>query len=392
MPRPESYDVIVVGGGVIGCATARELAPDHDVLVLEGGTAGGDTSPKASGLITTCPDFPDYPEACAYAMEFFHSYDGTGQFTFTPRPGINLVSAEEESWGREHATEMASHGFDVTYLTSTEIADRYPGALVVDKFVGGVVFDDCGWVDPYTYTMTLKADAEGRGAQYETNMHVEAVETDDGSVTGVRVNGETITADHVVCATGWRTRSLLSDLVEVPVRPFRWQTVNLEVSREFDEEFPMAWDAHSGMYWRPEHNGDLHVGGGTYFVENPGNVRSSITESFRKAVAEAVVDRVKDVEDARIKSEDCCPSGDAATPDDVPIIDAPSEAPDGLIVAITGPVGGIMCSPFVATAVRSLVTGESAPFPIEPYRLGRFENRSADFECAHVTERTVHTD
>jgi glycine/D-amino acid oxidase-like deaminating enzyme len=386
MSRTQSYDVIIVGGGVIGCATARELAPDHDILVLEAGSSGGDTSPKASGLIATVPDLPEYPEASTHAIEFFHSYDGTGKFEFTPRPGLHLVTPEEEAWGREHAAEMADEGFDVNYLTAAGIEERHPDALVLDEFVGGVEFADCGWVDPYTYTMTLKADAEDAGARYETDAEVEGIEVEDGSVTGVRVDGNTITAEHVVCATGWRTRSLLSNLVEVPVRPFRWQAVNLEVSREFGEDFPMAWDRHSRMYWRPEHNGDLHVGGGTYFVEDPGDVRSTITESFREAVAETIVDRVEDVGDARIKSEDCCPSGDAATPDDLPIVDAPDEAPDGLVVAITGPVGGIMCSPFVATAVRSLVTGESAPFPVEPHRLDRFEDRSTDFECYYVTD------
>lgn len=385
MSHTESYDVIIVGGGVIGCATARELAPDHDVLVLEAGAAGGDTSPKASGLIATIPDLPDYPDASAHAMEFFHAYDGTGQFDLTPRPGLQLVTADEEEWGREHAATMSENGFDVTYLTAAEIADRYPDAFVLEEFVGGVEFSDCGWVDPYTYTMTLKADAEDLGARYETGTEVTAVESDGATVTGVRVDGDPITADYVVCATGWRTRHLLSDLLAVPVRPFRWQAVNLDVDREFDERFPMAWDRHSRMYWRPEHNGDLHVGGGTYFVENPGDARSTITERFREAVAETIVERVANVEDARIKSEDCCPAGDAATPDDRPIVDAPAEGPDGLVVAIAGPVGGIMCSPFVATAVRSLVTGETAPFSVEPYRLDRFEDRSTDFECYYVT-------
>ncbi len=101
-------------------------------------------------------------------------------------------------------------------------------------------FTDCGWVDLYTYTMTLRADAEGAGARYKTGTEVEAIETEDGSVTEVRVDGDTISSEHVVCATDWRTRNLLSDLVETPIRPFRWQTVNQEVGRAFGEEFPMA--------------------------------------------------------------------------------------------------------------------------------------------------------
>ena len=372
---------------MIGCAVARELAPDHDVLVLEAGTAGGETSPKASGLMAVVADLPAHPEAARHAVEFFDAYDGTGQFELTPRPGIQLVTADEEAWGREFAATKAAEGFDATYLTAAELEERYPGALVLDAFVGGVEFTESGWLDPYTYTMTLKADAEADGVRYEAGTAVDEVVVEDGAVTGVRAEGEHVEAEHVVCATGWQTRDLLSEVVEVPVRPFRWQTVNLDVGRSFDDTFPMAWDRESRMYWRPEHNGDLHVGGGTYFVEAAGDVRTTITERFRTAVAETIGRRVQDVDDARVTSEDCCPTGDAATPDDEPIVDAPDDAPDGLVVAITGPVGGIMCSPFVATAVRSLVTGETAPFPVDPFALDRFEDRSTDFECYYVTGR-----
>ncbi|MGM0605999.1 MAG: NAD(P)/FAD-dependent oxidoreductase [Halobacteriota archaeon] len=385
MTHSASADVVIVGGGVIGCATTRELARDHDVLVLEAGTAGGETSPKASGLVATIPDLPAFPEASRYAMDFFHEYDGTRQFDFTPRPGVQLVASDEEQWGREHAEEMNNHGFDVSYLPGNELAARFPGALVLDDFVGGVVFEDCGWIDPHTYTMTLKADAEAADVRYETESEVDEILVENGAVAGVRVDEETIEADQVVVAAGWRTRDLLAGLVDVPVRPFRWQAVNLQVDREFAEDFPMAWDHLSRMYWRPEHNGDLHVGGGTYFVDGYGDRRSTITAAFRELVAETITRRVQDVADARIAGEDCCPSGDAATPDDRPIIDAPVEGPDGLVVAVTGPVGGIMCSPFVATAVRSLLTGDDAPFPVDPFAVDRFDDRGIDFDCYYVT-------
>ena len=67
------------------------------------------------------------------------------------------------------------------------------------------------------------------------------------------------TADQVVVATGWRTPDVAG--VDLPVRPFRYQTLNLETEREFEDWYPVAWESVTDLYWRPEHNGDLHVGG-----------------------------------------------------------------------------------------------------------------------------------
>jgi glycine/D-amino acid oxidase-like deaminating enzyme len=56
------------------------------------------------------------------------------------------------------------------------------------------------------------------------------------------------------------------------------------------------------------------------------------------------------------------------------------DAPDGLVIAAGFHGTGVMDSPCIATAVRSLVTGESAPFALDRFELARFDSRSSDFD------------
>jgi glycine/D-amino acid oxidase-like deaminating enzyme len=382
----DSYDVAVVGAGINGCVAAKYLADDHDVVVLERDQIAAATTAKASGLISVAHDYVDHLKAARYAADFFDEYDGTGNFEYTKRPNVRLVPPGTEERARAEADRMAEH-FDVTYLeTDEEIEERYPDVFDLDSFVGAVEIERGGWVDPYTLTMTYKEDAEDSGADFETGVEVTGVATEDGSVTGVETDSGSYDAETVVVAMGWHTKAFVSDFVDLPVRPFRYQWVNLDVERDFPDYFPVAWDSRSQLYWRPEHNGDLHVGGGTYYVDDPGSVRTTTTESFRHHVAMTISDQVRDVGEARISSEDTCHVGDTATPDERPIHDAPDACPDGLVVS-TGMHGfGIMGSPVTGAAVRSLVTGEDAPFPMSNYALDRFDDGPHDWNWTFINE------
>jgi glycine/D-amino acid oxidase-like deaminating enzyme len=382
----DSYDVVIVGGGINGCVAAKFLAEDHDVLVLEKDQIAGATTARASGLISVAHDYIDHLEAATYAADFFDDYDGTGDFEFTQRSNLRLIPPGTEELARSEAERIEKH-FQMEYLDSrNEIENRYPGVFELDSFVGAIEVKQGGWVDPYTLTMTYKADAESAGADFETGVSVTGVTTADGAVTGVKTDADSYAADTVVAAMGWPTKAFVSRWVDLPIRPFRYQWVNLDVERTFPDDVPVAWDIRSGLYWRPEHNGDLHVGGGTYFVDDPGSIRTRTTERFRQHVAESIPDRVSDVGRARISSEDTCHVGDTATPDERPIHDAPDGCPDGLVVS-TGMHGfGIMGSPVTGAAVRSLVTGEDAPFPMSEYALDRFDEGDHDWSRTFVNE------
>ena len=381
-----SAEVAIVGGGIVGCAAARELARDHDVVIIERDAVAGGATGRASGLVSIVQDYDDQPALARYAVDFFREYDGTGDFRLTPRPSVGLVTAGEEADERARARRLADAGFDVSFREPAALATDYPDAFHLDDFVGAVESREAGWVDPHTLAVTYRDEALAAGARVETGVTVESLLVEDGAVVGVDTTAGRVTADHVVVAAGWRTRDLVAPYLELPTRPFRYQTLNLDPGRPLGGDVPIAWEHEHYLYWRPEHNGDLHVGGGTYFVDEPGDVREGVTEEFRRLVADVIPRRVPGLEQARVKSGATCPTGDAATPDGYPIVDAPADGPAGLVVA-TGMHGfGIMASPVAGRAVRALVAADPAPFPMGPLALSRFADRSVNFESEYIVE------
>lgn len=383
----QSYDVVVVGAGVAGCSIARALSADHEVLVLEKDNVATGATGRSSGHVAAVNAFHHLPDLAHHCVSFFREFDGTGQFAYNDPLRVTLVQESMEEDARELARDSSENGFSTTYLTAEAIDEKYAGVFDLSEFAGGIEYQDMGWVDPYTYTVALKEDAERLGCEVRTGVTVDEVSVEEGHVTGVETDAGTFDASTVVCAAGWQTRGLLRDLTEVPVYPLHWQIVDLDPGRELDEDYPMGMDVATGLYWRLENNGNLHVGGGEFKAESPGTKRNSVTEEFREKVAREVPATLRGLDGARIVGENTCEMGDSATPDTLPILDAPPEAPDGLIVA-TGFHGvGVTLSPVTATAVRSLVTGEECPFSLETFAIDRFDSRSADFEFVELMKQ-----
>ncbi|WP_458210067.1 NAD(P)/FAD-dependent oxidoreductase [Haladaptatus sp. NG-SE-30] len=366
--------VVVVGAGVSGLAVARELAPDHEVIVLDKGGVAADTSSRASGMISlSLEPFPE--EWASFALSQFRDLDGQGVFSFRDRETVRLVPEANA----DLYTDQAPEGGE--FLTRPELERRYPDSFGdLSAYGGGLVYDGTGSLDALDYAMTLKWAAEREGAGVFRDHEVTGIRVEDGSVVGVETEYGPIDADYVVYATGWKTRDLLADYVELPVRPLRWNAVVVEPDNPLPDGCPMGSEPTMRVYWRTTRRGDLLVGGNEHLLADPEGTPMGVQESFRERVVEDVEPLLDGVAGGTIRREDCCPTADCASPDGLPIIDAPRETPDGLVV-VTGLHGrGVMLSPVTGRAVRSLVTGEEPPFPMEAFRLDRFDDRSAEFE------------
>jgi len=369
MDRADDPDrVIVVGAGVAGCASARELAPDHEVRVLDReGVAAGATG-LAAGVIAPTLFYRDLPAAARHANAFFRAFDGTAGFSFTERPRLDVIRPDGARAARETAAKLADEGFPVAWLDAEDVAASYP-RVRPDGFAGAVEYGDAGWVDPHEYATALAAAAAGRGATVETGVTVEALLVEDGRTVGVATDAGPRYGDRVVVAAGPATPGLVD--VPLPVRAYRTQCVVLDPAEPPGESFPIGRIGDLGLYFRPERGGGLLVGGAHEPVDDPAAASRDADESFTLEVADAIPDLLAGFTDAGIASD--WAGVDAATPDARPIVDAPTAGPDGLVVA-TGFNGlGIMASPIAGSLVRALVTGEPAPVPRAAFALDRFD-------------------
>lgn len=375
-------DVAVIGGGVVGCAIARALAPDHDVTLLEADVIASGASALAAGEVTMSLAYADEPAIADHANRFFRDFDGRRAFQFHETESIELVVPSREGEARRRVERLAETGLEVAFIEPDTVERRYP-QLDASDFAGVVHLADTGFLDPYTLTTTLGADARAAGATIRTGAPVESIAVEEGVVNGVQTPTGTVEADLVVAAAGWRTPEVVADHLALPVRPYRTQCLVLEPPERLPLDFPMGWYPGNHVYFRPERNGDLLVGGWSFAEEAPASASREADEAFRDHVAELLPTFLRGFDEARFV--DGWAGVDGATPDTRPIIDAPDDAPEGLVIATGFHGRGVMTSPVAATAVRALVADVTAPFPLDGFRLDRFDSRSRDFEFRSIS-------
>jgi len=363
------YDVVVVGAGIAGLSSAHELAEDRDVLVVDRDAVGQGTSSRASGLITCPLDYPDLPDWTERAVESFRALDGTGVFAFDERPYVRPVNSADYA-------EMARERDDAEMLAPAEATERYGDVLAAPGTEGVAVYEDVGLCDVSAFLSTLKHECERRGVHFRPDTAVTGLRIEGDRVAGVETAFGGVDADHVVVAAGSGTADLLADHLELPLRPFTWNAVYLDVDADV-AGWPTGGDREHRIYWRPMPSGELLVGREHQaFSDEP-----AVDPAFERLVAEELPD-VFAYDDYEVVRWEKCPIPDTTTPDARAVIDAPDAAPEGLVVAAGFHGAGVMAGLAIGDAVRSLVTGEPSSVEREAFALDRFEDTGRDFEFA----------
>jgi glycine oxidase len=369
----DRYDVVLVGGGVIGCGLARELAGRGSrVVLIERAEPGAEASGAAAGMLS--------PQA-----------DSTGRSPFFD---LCLVSRELHGvWARELSEEA---GIDVGYRRcgilrcsfegGGRLADAFAwqrtAGLAIEKLdapaaaarTGGrlsdgirefLFFPEDGLVDGARLTHALAVSARKRGAEIHTGEAVRRCLLREGRCVGVETQSSVFQGDQVVLAAGAWSGFDASLPFSVPVEPVRGQIVELAA----DFELPtIVEDDHVYLVPRP---GGRVLAGAT--LERVG-FRKEVTAG---AVAGLIASATRLVLGLSRAGFVRAWSGlRPGTPDGLPIL-GPSPIP-GLFLATGHFRNGILLAPATARGMADLLSGaEVASFA--PFSLSRFSvNSKAD--------------
>jgi glycine/D-amino acid oxidase-like deaminating enzyme len=269
MPK-NPYDVIIIGGGIMGCATAYYLMQADDrskVAVVE----MDPTYTRASTALSLSNvriqfSLKENIQASQYTFQVLENFedamtvgDSRPHISFRREGNLFLVDSAGRKAAEKALTLQQDLGCAVAWWSPDDIKARYPlyetGALA-----GGTFGAKDGHFDAYAVLMGYRAKARSWGAKY---LHDEVVEiiTNTGRVSGVRLkSGENLRAKFVVNCTGaWAAKIAQTAGVDLPVRPVKRQVFALDTAVKPEGPLPLTV-LPSGLYFRSETGGLILLG------------------------------------------------------------------------------------------------------------------------------------
>ncbi|MBX7214097.1 MAG: FAD-binding oxidoreductase [Thermoflexales bacterium] len=269
---PNSFDVLIAGGGVMGCAIAtylKRFAPTLRVAVIERDvTYARNSTVLSDGNTRVQFNLPENIRMSQYGLEVMATFADemavAGErpdIGFRQQGNLFIVDASSREECEEGLATQRGLGADVVWLSITEVARRWPAfALDASMFAGATFGRQDGTLSPHAVLIAYRRKAQALGVQM-IDAEIVAITTQQGSVTGLRLaDGSNLRAPIVVNAAGaWAARLAASAGVALPVDPVKRQVFVLETALRPAGVLPALF-LPSGLYVIHEGEGRFTVG------------------------------------------------------------------------------------------------------------------------------------
>lgn len=367
-------EVVIIGGGIIGCATAYYLAKEGvSVIVLEKSDyiGNGGSSRNGGGVRQSGRDPRELPLAM-YAVE--HMWP-----TLSEELGVDVEYHKE---GNLRLGKTAKHkeilqgltdravalGLDVRMIDGKEVREINP--YLSDEITVASWCPTDGHANPLVATLGFYKRARELGAEFITGEDVLEIQKIKGKARRVVTEKNVYEGETIVLASGYESRPIAASVgIDIPMRK---ELIEALVTEAEPKMFPqMLGTADADFYGHQTNHGSFVFGGASGFeAENRDNghmITSSITAP---CICRGIMKYIPKLAGAKIVRtwagyEDLCADG-------VPVLGPVKEVP-GLLLACAFTGHGFGISPIVGKLLSELAMGKETTLDLHELRYDRFQ-------------------
>ena len=375
---PESVDVVVIGGGVVGCSTAFHLAEaGQSVLLVEKSAIASGSSSKAAGGVRACFSDPLNVAIGKRSLELLADIGSRpgGEIDLHRVGYLFLCTTPEQIQEFGVAVEVHNSLGVRSSMISADQAHRLSPLANVDDVIGACWSPDDGVCTPEAVVQAYASGARREGATLLTNTEFVGAEVRDGQIHSVDVQSSNgvarVRTTNVVIAAGAWSMSVGAALgIDLPVVPVRREIIVTGAIPGVDptvvSRSPMTIDAASTFYFHGEGRGvlagfsDPSVEPGFDLTRDPSYLEKLIEHAAHRAPALIEAEVV---------------GGWAGyyevSPDHDGIVGRSDEVM-GLLYATGFSGHGFLQGPAIGELLRDLILGRDPEFDLTPLSAARF--------------------
>lgn len=302
-----SPDVLIIGGGVIGCSIAYHLTRRgcRNVVVVEQNMIGSGSTAKAAGGIRQQFSNESNMRLAMYSVDFFKHFHerlelppDAGGVDFHQIGYLFLLTTQEAFTTFERKAALQQNlGLPVEVLTPEQVGTRWPW-LKVNDLAGATYCPTDGYGNPQEMTQAFATQAKRLGASFVEGASVSAITRQGARITTVETNrGNFSPGSVVICGGAWSGELGRLAGIEIPIKPLRRMCF---VTNPFDaipHDAPMTIEMPNTFHFRPEGSGFML---GTSDQDEPFSFNTTMNWDWLNTVMEDAVKRVPVFEQARI--------------------------------------------------------------------------------------------
>ena len=371
----ETYDAIIIGGGVMGASIISNLATIGmtKTVLLEKSTIGAGSTGRSSGAIRMHYSTAVNASLAHESLKVFTNFSDIvgGDAGFVKTGYMVFAPSEAEEGFRENISMQQTVGISTREIDQKQAAELAPAFdLSEDELIAWE--EESGHADPSATALAYINHARAQGATIHLETPVIDFEVLSSGTHRIITENDSFESEIVIIATGPWTAQLLQKInISLPLLPTRHQVFLIRRNLESIPTHPGGGDMTNLIYFRPEGHDLTLVGNGNHEeTANPDSYNQKYSLSYAADVWNRLSKRMPSIGDAELFTGY---SGlYTSTPDLHPIIDA-VDGISGLYICSGFSGHGFKLAPAVGTVMTELITqGAASTVDIKPLKMNRF--------------------